>query len=116
MNGGAINLSDKLYVLNDRGLDLVRRTVSAARGSSPTPLDLFESDRASKWVQTIPGGLRVLLVNWADGGADLSLDLAPFGVNATSGRNFWTDANVPITDNVLRASLPAHSCLLVEIL
>ena len=116
MNGGAINLSDKLYVLNDRGLDLVRRTVSAARGSSPTPLDLFESDRASKWVQTIPGGLRVLLVNWADGGADLSLDLAPFGVNATSGRNFWTDADVPITDNVLRASLPAHSCLLVEIL
>ena len=115
MNGGAINLSDKLYVLNDRGLDLIRRTVSAARGSSPTPLDLFESDRASKWIQTIPGGLRVLLVNWEDGDADLSLDLAPFGVNAASGRNFWTDETVPLADNVLRATLPAHSCLFVEI-
>ena len=114
MNGGAINLSDKLYVLNDRGLDLVRRTVSAARGSAPTPVDLFESDRASKWFQTIPGGCRALLVNWEDNEADLSLDLAPFGVNATTARNFWTDETVAVTGNVLRAMLKPHSCLLVE--
>ncbi len=116
MNGGAINLSDKLYVLNDRGLDLVRRTVSAARGTSPTPVDLFESDRASKWVQSIPGGIRALLVNWEDRDTELSLNLAPFGVNASSGRNFWTDEDVPLKDNVLRAALPAHSCLLVELI
>ncbi len=114
MNGGAINLSDKLYVLNDRGLDLVRRTVSAARGSAPTPVDLFESDRVSKWFQTIPGGCRVLLVNWEDNESELSLDLAPFGVNAASARNFWTDETVAIYDNVLRATLRPHSCLLAE--
>ena len=114
MNGGAINLSDKLYVLNDRGLDLVRRTVSAARGSAPTPVDLFESNRASKWFQTIPGGCRALLVNWEDSEAELSLDLAPFGVNATSARNFWNDEPVAVCGNVLRATLRPHSCLLAE--
>ena len=114
MNGGAINLSDKLYVLNDCGLDLVRRTVSAARGSAPTPVDLFESDRASKWFQTIPGGCRVLLVNWEDNEAELSLDLAPFGVNASSARNFWTDETIAVNGNVLRATLRPHSCLMAE--
>ena len=116
MNGGAINLSDKLYVLNERGLDLVRRTVSAARGSAPTPVDLFESDRASKWVQRIPGGLRVLLVNWEDADAELALDLAPFGVNASRARDFWTDRDVVLAGNVIRASLAPHSCLLAEVL
>ncbi len=114
MNGGAINLSDKLYVLNDRGLDLVRRTVSAARGSAPTPVDLFESDRASKWFQTIPGGCRALLVNWEDEEAELALDLAPFGVNAATARNFWTDGTIAVNGNVLRATLKPHSCLLAE--
>ena len=116
MNGGAINLSDKLYVLNERGLDLVRRTVSAARGSAPTPVDLFESDRASKWVQRIPGGLRVLLDNWEDADAELALDLAPFGVNASRARDFWTDRDVVLAGNVIRASLAPHSCLLAEVL
>ncbi len=115
MNGGAINLSDKLYVLNDRGLDLVRRTVSAARGSAPTPVDLFESNRPAKWFQPIPGGCRVLLVNWEDVDAELSLDLAPFGVNASSARDFWTDRIVAISNNILRASLSPHSCLLAEL-
>ena len=81
-----------------------------------TPVDLFESDRASKWVQRIPGGLRVLLVNWEDADAELALDLAPFGVNAARARDFWTDKDVAIAGNVIRASLAPHSCLLAEVL
>lgn len=114
MNGGAVNLSDKLYVLNALGLDLVRRTVSAAHGSAPVPLDLFESDIASKWFQTIPGGFRVLLVNWDDAGRELSLDLGALGISATCGRDFWTDEPVSATGGMLRAGLPPHSCLLAE--
>ena len=114
VNGGAINLSDKLYVLNDRGLDLVRRTVSAERGFAPVPVDLFESDVASKWLQRTPSGFRALLVNWEDAARELALDFGAFGYAASRGRDFWTDAPVAAKDNVLRAALPPHSCLLAE--
>ena len=54
-------------------------------------------------------------MNWEDNETELSLDLAPFGVNATSGRNFWTDETVAVNGNVLRATLRPHSCLMAEI-
>ena len=113
-NGGALNLSDKLYVLNDRGLDLVRRTVSAKRGSAPMPVDLFESDVASKWIQPIPGGFRTLLVNWTDAEAELSLDLAAHGLAGTKARDFWTDEEVAIQGGRVSAVLPPRSCQFLE--
>ena len=115
MNGGAVNLSDKLYVLNDVGLDLVRRTVAAPHGSAPVPVDLFESDLASKWIQKLPDGYRVLLINWQDTDAEMTFDLSPFGINATKGTNFWTDEDVAISGNVIRATLRAHGCLMVTL-
>lgn len=114
VNGGAINLSDKLYQLNDLGLDLVRRTVSAERGSAPVPVDLFESDVASKWIQKTPSGFRVLLVNWEDSPRELSLDYGALGYSATRARNFWTDETVECPGCVVRAALAPHSCLFLS--
>lgn len=114
MNGGAINLSDKLYRLNSLGLDMIRKTVSAQRGEAAIPVDLFESDIASKWIQRIPGGVRALLVNWSDEESELSVDLGALGVNLHGGRNFWNGEEVRAPGGMLRAALKPHSCLLAE--
>jgi hypothetical protein len=114
INGGAVNLSDKLPVLNERGLDLIRRTVAAESGGAPLPLDLFSSERPSYWLQPTPKGYRTLLINWSEEPAELSLDLAPHGINATRARDFWTDATVPIKDNRVTATLKPHCCQLLE--
>ena len=114
MNGGALNLSDKLPVLNERGLDLLRRTVSASRGSAPLPVDLFETDIASKWLQRTPTGFRVLLVNWDDEDKKMVFDFGPYGYNGSKARNFWTDECVEIHDNTIRAVVRGHGCLMLE--
>lgn len=115
INGGAINLADKLYRLNELGLDMVRRTVAAARGSAPVPLDLFESELPTRWWHTIPGGFRTLLINWGDTPQEVVLDLEPLGLQATSGRNFWNDKSVKISGNRIVASLAPHCCQFLEI-
>lgn len=114
VNGGAINLSDKLYVLNETGLDLVRRTVSAERGAAGIPLDLFESDIASKWIQKTPSGFRVLLLNWGDEDKEFVLDYGALGYNGSKARNFWTDEEVTVQGNVVKKVVPAHSCFFLE--
>ena len=114
INGGAVNLSDKLTTLNARGLDLLRRTVAAPRGAAPLPLDLFSSERPSRWLQPTPAGFRTLLINWGDEPDELSLDLAPHGIHAVKARDFWTDAVVRIADNRVTARLAPHACQLLE--
>ena len=114
MNGGALNLSDKIPVLNEVGLDLVRRTVSASRGSAPLPVDLFDGNIVSKWLQRTPDGFRVLLVNWDDEEKEMVFDFGPYGYNGSKARNFWTDERIDIHDNTIRAVVRGHGCLMLE--
>jgi hypothetical protein len=88
--------------------------VAAESGGAPLPLDLFSSERPSYWLQPTPKGYRTLLINWSEEPAELSLDLAPHGINATRARDFWTDATVPIKDNRVTATLKPHCCQLLE--
>ncbi|MDX9862474.1 MAG: alpha-galactosidase [Rhodospirillales bacterium] len=115
INGGAVNLSDNLPTLNERGLDLLRRTVAAPRGGAPLPLDLFETTLVSRWLQPTPAGFRTLLINWGETEQELTLDLATQGIHAVLARNFWTDEHVRITGNRVRARLAPHSCQMLEI-
>ena len=114
INGGAVNLSDNLPTLNERGLDLLRRTVAAPRGGAPLPLDLFETTLVSRWLQPTPTGFRTLLINWGETEQELTLDLAPQGIHAVAARDFWTDEPVAITGNRVRARLAPHSCQLLD--
>ena len=114
ISGGAVNLSDDLTKLNDAGLDLIRRTVSAPRGQAGVPLDLFSTTHPTQWVQHVGSGRRVLLVNWSDEVGEFSFDLRSLGISDERGRNFWTDASVKARGGVLTQPLPPHGCLLVE--
>jgi hypothetical protein len=114
INGGAVNLSDKLPTLNEKGLDLLRRTVAAPRGSAPVPLDLFTSALPACWLQRTPAGFRTLLINWADTAGEVTLDLAPHGIHAVQARNFWTDETIRITGDRVTAKLGPHACQLLD--
>ncbi len=112
MAAGAVNLSDKMTRLNESGLDLARRIVSAESGETGIPLDLFRSERPSCWYQKLKRGYRVLLINWSDDSALREVELAPLGITASSAVNFWTDEILPVERNCFRAELPPRSCLL----
>ena len=107
-----MNLSDKMTRLNESGLDLARRIVSAESGETGIPLDLFRSERPSCWYQKLKRGYRVLLINWSDDSALREVELAPLGITASSAVNFWTDEILPVERNCFRAELPPRSCLL----
>lgn len=109
MTGGAVNLSDDLTLLNEAGLDLARKVVSAESGSAAIPVDLFVSKMPSRWVQQLSRGKRVLVINWGDEAAEFSLDFA--GVMPDKVSDFWRGKLISRPERII---LAPHSCLLLE--
>lgn len=115
MSGGSINLSDNLLRLNTKGLELVRKIVSAEKGEAAIPVDLFRAELPSVWVQKMPSRRhRVLLVNWMDEDRELTVDLTALNLSMRNATNFWTGEHVSIVSGKIASQLPAHGCLLVE--
>ena len=111
MTGGAVNLSDDLTKLNEKGLELARKTVSAESGFCTRPLDIFELELPVYWTQKLKKGGRVLVINWEDAAQEIPLDwnqLAP-GVNEV--RDFWNSRTEKCPE---RIALEPHSCKLWE--
>lgn len=114
--GGAVNLSDKMTRLNEAGLDMARRTVSAESGEAAIPLDMFTSAIPKYWVQKVGAAKRrVLMVNWEDAPSVLRMDLKKLGVEGRNYRNFWNDSPVRVKNGILEEELAPRSCLFVEI-
>ncbi|MBN8217689.1 MAG: alpha-galactosidase [Spirochaetes bacterium] len=113
VHGGVIALSDKLTRLNPRGLDLVRKTVSAVDCGPGIPLDLFERELPEHWVQDHPNGARRLVVNFSENAKALSLDALDLDP-ALPWRDFWTKKPVSIAKKGSPRKLPPHSCLFLE--
>ncbi|MBO4304788.1 MAG: alpha-galactosidase [Lentisphaeria bacterium] len=116
-SGGARTLSDAVYFLNEEGLLLARKLVSAAPGLPAVPLDLFQTSLPSVFLQNLAkGAFRVLFINWTEEEKEFSLELEKrFGLSASWGRDFWREAPLRLTKGVLRKTLAPHSCLLAEI-
>jgi hypothetical protein len=115
LSGGSLNLSDKMTLLNEKGLDLARRTVSAEPGKAALPLDLFASREPSYWLQELnSGGHRVLMVNWDETEREMMLDLNKYNVSYSTCKDFWTDENYPVKGNRIEAALKPHTCRLLN--
>ena len=110
--GGSVNLSDNMPRLNESGIDLAQRVVSAESCEAAIPLDLFASELPSYWLQAGKNCRRALLVNWTDEPQQRVFDLTKQGINATSAVNFWNDAPVLIKAGKISAELQPRSCLL----
>lgn len=109
--GGAVNLSDRMPLLNESGLDLARRTVSAESGDAAVPLDLFVNPLPKYWIQKVGGARRVLLINWEDSPAELTLNLEKNGLSCRKAVNFWNDREIPVRNGSITAELAPRSCL-----
>jgi hypothetical protein len=112
---GAVNLSDNMPRLNESGLELARRVVSADSGDAAVPVDLFNSDKPSYWFQKVNDYHRVLMINWNDDPGVYSFDLKPYGLKTSSASNFWNDQVVPVNDGVITVELQPRSCLLAVV-
>ena len=108
MSGGAINLSDDLTKLNEAGLDLARKVVSAESGAAACPLDLFSSAMPSRWIQQLPHGGRFLVVNFTDEAQEFRLDHPELPEKAT---DFWRGKLISVPGEII---LAPHSCLLLQ--
>ena len=110
MAGGAINLSDKVTLLNDAGVDLARKVVSAESGFAGRPLDFFERALPIYWHQQLKKGGRLLVINWEDTPQELPVDWSVAG-NAPEAKDFWSGNVEKTPEKVL---LAPHSCKLWE--
>lgn len=110
ISGGCINLSDNLCRLNATGLELLRKTVSTPRGEAGIPLDLFQSEQPSVWIQKTFSGHRIMLINWTDEEKTLSLDLNTHGIGKIV--DFWTDEPIQTSNGSLVKKIGPHASLL----
>ncbi|MPN09609.1 hypothetical protein SDC9_156900 [bioreactor metagenome] len=114
VSAGSINLSDRMTRLNEEGLELARKVVSAEPGETAVPLDLFEQEHARFWLQKIPGGHRLLLVNWENEPQELAFDLKRHGLPPGDAVDFWRGRRIGCRGGRVEALLPPRSCLLLE--
>ena len=110
MAGGAINLSDKIPLLNAAGMELARKVVAAESGFAGRPLDFFENALPCYWHQRLSKGGRLLVINWEDTPQEMSVDWSVAG-NVTQVRDFWSGAVESAPSTLL---LAPHSCKLME--
>ncbi|MBI4977079.1 MAG: alpha-galactosidase [Spirochaetes bacterium] len=113
VNGGVIALSDKLTRLNERGLDLVRKTVAADDRGRGVPIDLFEHEYPERWVQMNDKGRRYLFVNYADNAKRLTIKSTDIDTTLQY-RDFWTGEPVMLTKDSFTVTISKHSCLFLE--
>ena len=115
LSGGSVTLSDCLPKLNERGLDIARKLVSAEIGQAGRPVDLFEARDASLWVQKLDsGGMRIGAINWTDEPAERTLDVRGLtGGDWASPREYWTDEPFTIAGGNVTVRLKPHETKLL---
>ncbi len=116
ISGGVINLSDKMTLLNEKGVELCRKTVSAEPGEAGVALDLFSSELPSEFVQKFRSGVRLLAVNWNDCGNQVfSFDLEKCGISKDmKAADFWEGKSLIHDGKRLQFELAPHTCRLIE--
>ena len=98
--------------LNEAGLELARRMVTAPPAETAIPLDLFSADLPAVWLQkTCDGDCRLLLINWTDEAKEMRFDIREHGMFSNDVYDFWSNEPVPIRDGKLTALLNPRSCL-----
>jgi len=115
LTGGSVMLSDNLPRLNETGLDLLRKVVSAAPGRHARPVDLFCSEQPSLWVQEVTDEqMRIGLTNWSDEKAARTLDLAELtGRSWQRVSDFWTGEEIASSPTDLALELAPHETKLL---
>ena len=116
ISGGVTNLSDNMPLLNEKGLELARKTVAAEPGEAGVALDLFSNELPERFVQKFKSGVRLLAINWSDDQNNtFSFDLEKCGITADmAATDYWSGEKVGNDGKQLQFELAPHACKLIE--
>lgn len=107
-SGGSIFFSDRISKLNEKGLDLLRKSIKPT-GISAKPLDLCDNERATLWLQTMPEETRLYIINWEDTPQKRTINLKELGINSLiQVTEYWTSEIILIKNDLLDINIPAH--------
>ena len=100
MLGGALVSGDRISHLNDKGLELLQKVLTAETAPG-RPLNLCQDPLSKIWVQKLASGrTRIGLFNWEDESQTVKMDLKELGVEGSNtARDFWTGEQVSIPAN-----------------
>ena len=114
MSGGSIFLSDRISMLNELGIGLLRKAVQPT-GVSAEPLDLCDDERPSLWLQVLESEKRLTIINWSDTPSEYCVDFDEYELKSPSQViDFWTGQEYTLHDGILRIDLPPHACCLAQ--
>ncbi len=115
LTGGSVTLSDNLPVLNETGLDLLRRTMSARPGLQMRPLDLFTVEVPTLWLQDVTDGEKRLgVVHWGDRPSARCIQLAELTRRSWHRvTDFWTGEELTQSGGEIRIQCAPHETKLL---
>ncbi len=102
--GGCMNLSDRLALLNEKGLEIIRKALQYRKTETAIPLNQFGDDLASVWKQ----GKRYYLFNFTDEEKEFSIK-ADYDVF-----DLWTEKEFTPVNGEIRLKLNKHSSAVLE--
>ena len=113
MTGGNVFSSDRISMLNERGLELTRNCL-AANGNAAKPLDLCKDSHCAFWLCKESAGQSLLMINWKMQPQEMVFVFDEYGLPAPSNHvikmSFGTGE---IRDGAIRCTLPPHGSTLV---
>jgi hypothetical protein len=86
--------------------------VACQRGEAGIPLDLFQAEYPSLWIQKASVGHRMLFINWSDEEMTLSLDLRAHGIDSSKVVDFWTGEGMNTSNGRMEVKMQPHASYL----
>lgn len=114
MCGGNVFLGDRLAMLNDKGLDMVKKALKPS-GIAARPLDLGDDLRPSFWLQDTGDTYRLLVINWKDSLREFSFDFSKYSLNTPEQiMDVWSGLTYQTSLGPLKISLKRHESCLIQ--
>ena len=113
MSGGNIFFSDRLRMLNNSGMEILRRSCNPT-GISAKPLDLCEGRYASLWLMELETEYRLTIINWSDITRKAAFDFKEYNIKAPERITDLRTGTEYTTDNgILHYELLPHASMVV---
>ena len=113
LSGGSVFLSDRIAMLNRKALELIYLALEPS-GTAAEPLDPADEARPSFWLQTLPDGNRLGVINWSKEEVTVTFDFTRFGVPVPDAvSDFWGERDIMIIEGRLHVVLNGHASILM---
>lgn len=113
MSGGNIVLSDRISMLNEKGMNLLHKYLEPT-GISAEPLDLCGSSRAAIWLMELKDEFRLMLVNWSEKEEVKKFKFEEYSLNAPKTVGNFLGEEISSDNGVIQVLLKPHQSIIVR--